>query len=613
MTSLGLPAQSAMQLANGAAANASLISERGAGGHNDSQDGPAFSALLSALDDSGAQPQPADGATSGNSAPNSTLPAQPTAEALPAAASWRSISAVHSLGSGVLVALDKRFDSTAHDDSQSVSSSAPKTGANTSADASALASIGWASLVGSMSGATPTPAASSALASGPAINKVAIANATIQDPMPSDAALATSTQTSALSAATPPVAVKVVRSITYLGLDPTARNVQAATGASATASVGVASAAVVGKDAAAASATIQAATGASAPASVGVASAAVVGKDAAVASAPIQDAAPSDAPPPASTQAGAPSAQTSAIDGNTLRTVAMRNVASGQASTSASVRSAATGSSGVVPVSGQSESNTPVALTNAQGGSSAMSNGDQSKQNTHGAGVDESASDKIARADQELTSDSGQTAPAAGLSGVMQASLGAMSGNNLTLVPIGQLADVIASAAQGLGSQIGDAASSGATATTTNAARTAPVKELDVQLNPASLGGLSIQMRLSNGNLNVTIKADKSDTLKLIENESGAISDKLKSLNFSVESLTVKASDVVASGSASADTSNTGTSGYGEAQQGQSGQTAGGSRNGQSLQGGEQKQSAQPGRENIGEAGGDGDFGHRVV
>ena len=167
-----------------------------------------------------------------------------------------------------------------------------------------------------------------------------------------------------------------------------------------------------------------------------------------------------------------------------------------------------------------------------------------------------------------------------------------------------------------MGSQIGDATPSSATANATNAARTAPVKELDVQLNPASLGALTIEMRLSNGNLSVTIKADKPDTLKLIENESGAISDKLKSLNFSVESLTVKASDAVASGSASAsaDASNTGTSNYGEAQQGQSGQTADGSRNGRSSQRRRPGTSrAQQQRENAGEAGGDGNLGHRFV
>jgi flagellar hook-length control protein FliK len=142
----------------------------------------------------------------------------------------------------------------------------------------------------------------------------------------------------------------------------------------------------------------------------------------------------------------------------------------------------------------------------------------------------------------------------------------------------------------------------------------APVKELDVQLNPASLGALTIQMRLNNGSLSVTIQADKSDTLKLIENERGSITNKLQSLNFSVDSLTVKASDAVAPSSSGAGASNTGASNHGQAQQGQSGQTADGSRGGRFSQGaGDQRQSARQDRQGAGDTGGDSNFGHRVI
>ncbi|WP_158815826.1 flagellar hook-length control protein FliK [Methylocapsa sp. S129] len=523
MTSLALPSQSAMPLANSAAAANALASDRSAGGQPDSQESSAFAALLGALDDSSPQTHPASGSANGTSATGAPLPAQLAPETLPAATSWRSVSAVHSLGSGVLIALDKRLDSTATGDPQPASSKTLKANADDSTDASTLATIGWASLVGGMTGATTTPTAAAptaaattaGLTSAPLIGKASVAasapaaGAAIQDVMPSDAAPAATAQTVALNAGTAPVDVKVVRSITYLGLDTTARNVQAATSA-----------------------------------------------------------------PSRSTAAGS--------------------------STAASLQTAP-------------ENNAPVALPNAQGDSSAMSSGDQRKQNTHDASVNESASAKIARATQEATSDSGQAAPAV-VTGVTQASLSAMPGNSLPSVPIAQLADVVASVAQQLDSSSGDATSSAATANTADAARMSPIKELDVQLNPASLGSLSIEMRLSNGNLNVTIKAEKPDTLKLIDNERGAISDKLKSLNFSVESLTVKASDAVASGSASADSSNTGTSGYGEAQQGQSGQTADGSGNGRSLQGqGDQRQSARQNRANAGEPGGDSNFGHRVV
>src|SRR5258708_15690812 len=102
-------------------------------------------------------------------------------------------------------------------------------------------------------------------------------------------------------------------------------------------------------------------------------------------------------------------------------------------------------------------------------------------------------------------------------------------------------------------------------------------------------------MRLSKGNLSIIIKADKSDTLKLIENERSSISEKLKSLNFSVESLTVKALDAAAPISAGHDASNSGTTGHGEAQHGQSGQTAGGApNNGRSLHGDGEREKPPP-------------------
>jgi chemotaxis protein MotD len=523
MTSLGLPSQSAMFLAGGVATGATA-SDRSPAGQPDAQDSSAFDALLGALDDAGAQTRPAgESGAAGSPAP---LPAQPTDEASPAVASWRSISAVHSLGSGVLVTLDKRINPVETGDHRPAAPEESKTTAD--AGASALTNIGWASLIGNLTGATAavTPASttprsapsSTELAAAPFLTAAlardagngtagahGAAGATIQESMPSDASPAMATQTVALKAGPPPVAVKVERSITYLGLDPVARNAQAAT---------------------------------SAPARPGA--------------------------------KGSPDA--GAVQEGVARP--------------------------------------PAASLPTQGGASAMSSGDHPKQNSQGAGADGQAGGRGASADQQSTAAQGRAATAATVAGVAETGAGAMSGagNSLTFVPIDQLADAVASAAEGLNAPIDDAASASAAA-----ARTSPVKELDVLLNPASLGGLSIQMRLSNGNLNVTIKAEKPDTLKLIENESSAISDKLKSLNFSVASLTIKPSDAAASGGPGADASNTGTSGYGEAQQGQSGQTADGSHNGRSTQGGGQRHPAPQGLQIMGEPGGDGDFGHRVI
>ncbi|MGD0723908.1 MAG: flagellar hook-length control protein FliK, partial [Roseiarcus sp.] len=140
----------------------------------------------------------------------------------------------------------------------------------------------------------------------------------------------------------------------------------------------------------------------------------------------------------------------------------------------------------------------------------------------------------------------------------------------------------------------------------------APVKELDVKLNPASLGGLTIEMRLSDGKLAVTIRADKSDTMKLIQSESGAISDRLQSLNFSVESLTVKASDGATSAPAGPDASNAGSANNGAAQQGQSGQAEQGARDGRPLGGDGRSEPGAPARDGSGEPGGLTDLGERL-
>jgi chemotaxis protein MotD len=521
MTNLGLPPQGAMQpplnLASGA-----LVGDRGAGGASDSQDSSSFDALLGALGDTSAQAQPAVAPADANSAASAAaqLLAQSADEAAPAVASWRSISTLHSLRAGVLSALDKRLASTLTADPPDVETKASKADSETGADAAALANIGWASLMGGLTGAggasatDSPPSASSAptlaalaAATAPVAGK-ASAGAATKHALLSDAALATATQAGLSNSAAPPVAVNVTRSITYLGLDPTAAKIQSATGAS-----------------------------------------------------------------------------TRPAANNSPEADSFRGLRTDQASGS---------------------------LSNAVGASSGAASGDQTQQNNHGAGAQDRASGGTGRVDLETTSAAGQTASA--VSGAAQASVDAISANGLLSAPVAQLADIVASAAGELASQSNDAAASGTPADSANAARMAPVKELDVQLNPASLGALTIQMRLNNGSLSVTIQADKSDTLKLIENERSSITNKLQSLNFSVDSLTVKASDAVAPSSSSAGASNTGASNHGQAQQGQSGQTADGSRGGRFSQGaGDQRQSARQGRQSAGDTGGDSNFGHRVI
>jgi len=172
---------------------------------------------------------------------------------------------------------------------------------------------------------------------------------------------------------------------------------------------------------------------------------------------------------------------------------------------------------------------------------------------------------------------------------------------------VDQLGNVIANAVADLAPQ-----SSASAATASGAAtRTAPIKELDVQLNPASLGNLTIEMRLSEGKLAITIKAAKSDTLKLIDGERGSISDKLASLNFTVESVTVKSADAPAASAPGTNASNSGMASNGGAQQNLSGQ-GGDAQSGGSLRSGQQQSAPQP-RDAFVEPGGVNSFGDLVV
>jgi hypothetical protein len=103
-------------------------------------------------------------------------------------------------------------------------------------------------------------------------------------------------------------------------------------------------------------------------------------------------------------------------------------------------------------------------------------------------------------------------------------------------IEIDQLPDVIANQAQALITQ-------SASPATTSAASVNPVKELDVSLNPADLGSLTVKMRIANGNLSVVIETEKSSTAKMIESERQAIVDRLGSASQPIASVVIKAAD----------------------------------------------------------------------
>jgi chemotaxis protein MotD len=483
MTSMSLPSQSPAQLAHGAASV--LAGDRGAGNAPESGNSAAFDAALNAFNDSATQPQATKAPANGDAATSDSTPlsAQPIDENSAEPGSWRAVSARHNLGSGVLIALDKRLNPAGSAGQTRAAAKELKTAAGTEPDAAALSGAAWAALIGGANGATGATAPPSS--SAPTLAGLASAATASSAPAPA------------------PVEVKVVRSITYLGLDPTAPSIQSASSASAQPKA-------------------------------------------------------KNSPEFASVQAE-PGDPTSSV------------------------------------------------LVHAQPDASATSSGGQQKPDAHGSSANGSAGGSSGAKESGAV----QGSPA---SGIAQTDAGAIFANGQMLVPVDQLADIVATAAQDLGAQSSDATAAGAAANSAAAARTTPVKELDVQLNPASLGAVSIQMRLSNGNLSISIKADQTDTFQLIDNQRGAIADKLKSLNFSVDSLTVKASDATAGNGASVGSSNTGTSGYGEAQQGQSGQSADGSRDGRFSQGdSSQRQSPRQNPSFTGDTGSDGNFGHRVV
>ncbi|HLH47943.1 MAG TPA: flagellar hook-length control protein FliK [Roseiarcus sp.] len=107
--------------------------------------------------------------------------------------------------------------------------------------------------------------------------------------------------------------------------------------------------------------------------------------------------------------------------------------------------------------------------------------------------------------------------------------------------PVGldQLPDLIAKQAENMTAPAA-AANASAPAASQN-----PVKELEVQLNPADLGSLTVKMRLANGNLAVVIETSKDSTAKLIEGERDAIAERLASVEQPVASVVIQASDSV--------------------------------------------------------------------
>jgi chemotaxis protein MotD len=100
-------------------------------------------------------------------------------------------------------------------------------------------------------------------------------------------------------------------------------------------------------------------------------------------------------------------------------------------------------------------------------------------------------------------------------------------------IPLSQLADFVADQASALTSPNSPSVPSA------SAAAPQAVKELEISLDPANLGAVSVKMRLANGKLSVVIGVSNSSTLAAIENERGAIAARLGSTEQPIENLVI--------------------------------------------------------------------------
>jgi len=126
------------------------------------------------------------------------------------------------------------------------------------------------------------------------------------------------------------------------------------------------------------------------------------------------------------------------------------------------------------------------------------------------------------------------TAPISPASSLAVAGPGIDPGSSgLASIPLSGFADFVADQASSLTSP------SPASAPTASAAAPQAVKELEISLDPANLGAVSVKMRLANGKLSIVIGVSNSSTLAAIENERGAIAERLGSTQQPLENLVI--------------------------------------------------------------------------
>jgi hypothetical protein len=112
-----------------------------------------------------------------------------------------------------------------------------------------------------------------------------------------------------------------------------------------------------------------------------------------------------------------------------------------------------------------------------------------------------------------------------------------------SLSPVQQIATSIIEAADAASSaeEAGPAPPAGAPASPQKGLQ--PLQVLDIKLEPADLGSVSVKLRLSGTKLELHIEVAQKDTLPLLHKEGDSLSSQLQSSGYSVDTLTIKAAE----------------------------------------------------------------------
>lgn len=115
------------------------------------------------------------------------------------------------------------------------------------------------------------------------------------------------------------------------------------------------------------------------------------------------------------------------------------------------------------------------------------------------------------------------------------------------LSPMRQLADWVAAEANSAAAALSEAAAAGSSGGPIGAmddarsqALASPVKILNLQLEPESLGSVTIRLRLSGTGLDLQVEAARPETMRLLSADKDLLANKLRSSGYSMDTLVIK-------------------------------------------------------------------------